>query len=97
MKIHKTSRFIPFGYQPSLNNPLILEPVASELEALGKAFEYLDARHPFRKIAQWIESETGRHIAPSTLAKKYRHFKEGRVKRPASVHKSESYDSNLPE
>ena len=64
LPIPKLSNFIdlPFGYKQNSDNPLQLDPIPIELEALQKAKKYL-RQYSSRLVAAWLTKVTGRPIS----------------------------------
>jgi hypothetical protein len=52
---------IPFGYKLNEEDPLQLDPIPLELEALEKAKKYL-RQYSSRHVAAWLTKTTGRYI-----------------------------------
>jgi len=65
----------PFGYKTSETDPLMLDPIPLELDALEKAKKYLK-QYPSREVAAWLNKVTGRYISHvgllSRIKAKYR-------------------------
>tara|TARA_R100000664_G_scaffold14226_1_gene22383 strand:+ start:1829 stop:2260 length:432 start_codon:yes stop_codon:yes gene_type:complete len=78
----KKSKFIPFGYKVSEDDPDILEPIPQELKALEKAKEYVK-RYSSRHVAVWLKKVTGRSISHTGLLKRIKD--EGRNKRKSQA------------
>lgn len=74
----RIARTIPFGYKVDDKDPKTLIPVLLELEALEKAKEYKSKGYSLRRIADWLESATGRKITHVGLKKR---LADGRSKR----------------
>ena len=64
LPIPKLSNFVdlPFGYKQNSDNPLQLDPIPIELEALQKAKKYL-RQYSSRLVAAWLTKVTGRPIS----------------------------------
>jgi hypothetical protein len=52
---------VPFGYKINEEDPLQLDPIPLELEALEKAKGYIK-RYSSRHVAAWLTKTTGRYI-----------------------------------
>jgi hypothetical protein len=52
---------VPFGYKLNEDDPLQLDPIPLELEALEKAKLYI-RRYSSRHVAAWLTKVTGRYI-----------------------------------
>jgi hypothetical protein len=53
---------VPFGYKLNEEDPLQLDPIPLELEALEKAKGYIK-RYSSRHVAAWLTKATGRYIS----------------------------------
>lgn len=76
---------IPFGYKVNEEDNMVLDPIASELEALDKAKEFLK-RYSSRQVAAWLTKQTGRSISHTGLLKRVRY--ELPHRRKASYYRS---------
>ena len=65
-KIRKT---IPFGYRQDEENPDLLQPIPTELEALELAKKHLK-QYSSRQVAAWLTTTTGRSISHVGLLKR---------------------------
>lgn len=65
-KIRKT---IPFGYRQDEDDPNLLQPVPTELEALELAKKHLK-QYSSRQVAAWLTTTTGRPISHVGLLKR---------------------------
>jgi type IV secretory pathway VirB4 component len=65
-KIRKT---IPFGYRQDEENPDLLQPIPTELEALELAKKHLK-QYSSRQVAAWLTTTTGRTISHVGLLKR---------------------------
>ena len=65
----KLSGVVPFGWalRAAEDGPSVLEPVPHELEALQRAFAYLDNGASFRETARWLTAKTKRAITYAGL------------------------------
>lgn len=74
-KKRKTST-IPFGYELDKDDKDLLKPIASELEALEQAKEYLKVvkgiptKSSWREVTNWLVAKTGRYISHQGLKKR---------------------------
>lgn len=82
VKIPKIARTIPFGYKESVDEPGWLEPIASELEALEKAKQYLK-QYSYRQVAAWLSKVSGRSISHVGLTKRIKNEQSQRRKTSA--------------
>lgn len=64
--IPRMARKIPFGYEEDKNDPDILNPIQSELEALEQAKVYLK-QFSYKNVSAWLTNETGRKITDAGL------------------------------
>jgi hypothetical protein len=62
----------PFGYKTSETDPLMLDPIPLELDALEKAKKYLK-QYPSREVAAWLNKVTGRYISHVGLLSRIKH------------------------
>lgn len=62
---------LPFGYKENAEDPLVLDPIPLELEALEKAKGYIK-RYSSRHVAAWLTKVTGRYISGVGLLKRIR-------------------------
>lgn len=60
---------IPFGYKIHEENPLLLEPIPLELEALDLAKRHLK-QYSLMDVSRWLEKQTGRYISAMGLKKR---------------------------
>jgi len=67
--IVKLAKTVPFGYEVDPENPRLLLPIESELEALELAKRHLK-QYSYRAVAQWLTKETGRYISNQGLQKR---------------------------
>ena len=65
-KIRKT---IPFGYRQDEEDPNLLQPIPTELEALELAKKHLK-QYSSRQVAAWLTTTTGRTISHVGLLKR---------------------------
>lgn len=94
-KKRKTST-IPFGYEVDPDDPDLLKPIPSELDALEKAKDYLKVvkgvptRSSWRDVAQWLHAKTGRYISHQGLKKRILNetYSVGSPYRPSKAKKS---------
>ena len=82
LPIPKMARTIPFGYVEDPEDPNILRPIKSELDALEKAKKYL-GQYSYREISNWLSKQTGRYISHVGLRKRVQD--ERRRKKAASI------------
>jgi hypothetical protein len=62
---------VPFGYKINEEDPLQLDPIPLELEALEKAKGYIK-RYSSRHVAAWLTKVTGRSISHRGLLQRIR-------------------------
>jgi hypothetical protein len=62
---------VPFGYKLNEKDPLQLDPIPLELEALEKAKGYIH-RYSSRHVAAWLTKVTGRYITHRGLLQRIR-------------------------
>jgi hypothetical protein len=62
---------VPWGYTADPVDKLLLHPDIKKLEALEKAFDYLDNGASLGKTAAWVEQQCGHSISTVALKKKY--------------------------
>jgi len=67
--IPKIRRTIPFGYKQDEENPDLLQPIPTELEALELAKKHLK-QYSSRQVAAWLTTTTGRSISHVGLLKR---------------------------
>jgi hypothetical protein len=67
--IPRIARTVPFGYVVDDNDPDLLQPVVSELEALEQAKIHLK-QFSYREVAPWLSNVTGRYISHMGLKKR---------------------------
>lgn len=67
--LKKRARKPPFGYKIWDKDPLWLEPIPLELEALKRAKDHILNRCGYHAVAHWLTEVTGRKIAHSGLHK----------------------------
>tara|TARA_R100001129_G_C5265903_1_gene232622 strand:+ start:444 stop:896 length:453 start_codon:yes stop_codon:yes gene_type:complete len=65
----KRSKYVPFGYKISEEDPDMLDPIPNELIALEKAKKYL-RQYSSRQVARWLTKATGRSISHTGLLKR---------------------------
>lgn len=65
----RTTGVVPFGYRIHPENDKLLEPIPHELEALELAKRHLK-QYSYRAVANWLTSQTGRHISHMGLKKR---------------------------
>ena len=78
----RTTGVVPFGYRIHPENDKLLEPIPHELEALELAKRHLK-QYSYRAVANWLTSQTGRHISHMGLKKRVEI--ERRRKKTASI------------
>ena len=69
--IPKVTSKIPFGYEVSEDNPLVLNPIIFELEALERAKVYRSRGYSLRALANWVSHITGRNITSEGLRQRF--------------------------
>jgi hypothetical protein len=67
--IPRIARTVPFGYVVDDNDPDLLQPVVSELEALEQAKIHLK-QFSYREVAPWLSTVSGRYISHMGLKKR---------------------------
>lgn len=67
--IPKIRNTIPFGYRQDEEDPFLLQPVPTELEALELAKKHLK-QYSSRQVAAWLTTTTGRPISHVGLLKR---------------------------
>jgi hypothetical protein len=67
--IPKIRNTIPFGYRQDETDPLLLQPIPKELEALELAKKHLK-QYSSRQVAAWLTTTTGRPISHVGLLKR---------------------------
>ena len=65
----RVGRTIPFGYVQSEEDRDLLIPVPKELELLEKAKKFI-RQYSYRKVADWLATESGRDISHVGLMKR---------------------------
>ena len=60
--IPKIRNTIPFGYRQDEEDPSLLQPIPTELEALELAKKHLK-QYSSRQVAAWLTTTTGRTIS----------------------------------
>lgn len=58
-----TAKTVPFGYVLSKDDPQLLEPIVSEINALRKAVEYAKEGYSYKTARDWLVANTGREIS----------------------------------
>ena len=67
--IVRVGRTIPFGYKQDEEDKDILIPIVKELELLEKAKKFI-RQYSYRKVADWLSTESGRKISHVGLMKR---------------------------
>jgi hypothetical protein len=67
--IPRIARTVPFGFQEDPDDPDLLQPVISELQALEVAKKHL-IQFSYRDVAAWLTQVTGREISHMGLKKR---------------------------
>jgi hypothetical protein len=63
---------IPYAYEASEDDPLVLLPNPEVVALVEKAFEYLENGHSYRETAHWISTQSGKKISHQGLANIWR-------------------------
>jgi len=59
---------IPYGYQASESDPLVLEPNPDVVVQVEQALDYLDNGQSYREVARWLSETTGEQISHQGIA-----------------------------
>ena len=65
----RVGRTVPFGYKQDEADKDILIPIVKELELLEKAKKFI-RQYSYRKVADWLSTESGRKISHVGLMKR---------------------------
>ena len=63
---------IPYAYEASEDDPLVLLPNLEVVALVEKAFEYLENGHSYRETAHWLSTQSGKKISHQGLANIWR-------------------------
>lgn len=66
---------IPYAYQASEADPLILEPIPEVVAVVEEALDYLDKGQSYREVAKWVSERTGRDISHQGIANIWRRLR----------------------
>ena len=77
--VFKNSRIVPFGYEASGDDPNILIPIPEQIQLLEKAYQYLDAKQPVRRVAAWLKDVSNRSISHTALLRRYKAQRSGKT------------------
>lgn len=53
---------MPWGYEDCPSDPQLIKPIASELDLLKQAYEYLNVSS-YAEVAKWLTAASGRYIS----------------------------------
>ena len=59
---------IPYGYQASEGDPLVLVPNYDVVDQVEMALDYLDNGQSYREVARWLSEQTGEQISHQGIA-----------------------------
>ena len=69
VQIPRIARTVPFGYKQNEEDPDVLDPIATELDLLEKARQYIK-QYSYREVANWLSTNSGRYISHVGLRKR---------------------------
>lgn len=78
---------IPYAYNASEDDPLVLIPDPEQVEIVEQAFVYLENGHSLRETANWVSEQTGVRISHQGISNLWRMHKGGDSVRQKDLNK----------
>ena len=89
VQIPRIARTVPFGYKQNEEDPVILDPIPTELDLLEKARQHVN-QYSYREVANWLSTNSNRYISHVGLRKRLQNERQ-RKNKVASIRKWAEY------